>query len=222
MSQREINNNIEKLFDEFEKANYDINQMNQSNQSNQLNQSNHLNSNESAIGNQIESKIKINNKIVDKIDPNDVAESNRTDFIKISDKTNFTDDSLVLDMTNSFSGELLNSYAEYYKKKTNKPKHYTLLDGIDKNDPYSTNIPLEELYFEMSVFLEKEKTDPDFCKIINYDDMDHEIVKNEELYCIFENGHPKYVSLSFFSLLVELTEMKINNRNNIYTIVNIK
>lgn len=191
MTQRDINTNINKLFDEFERAQYDIDKMN--------------------IG------IELSNDNT----KNNINDVNK-DSITISEKTNFVDNSLILDMSNSFCGELLNNYTEYYKKKTNKPKNFTLLDGIDKNDVLSTNMPLEELYFEMSIFLEQEKNDPDNCKVILYEEMDNNFVSCDELYCVMIDGNPNCVSKSLFALLIELTYIKMENKNATYDIVNLK
>lgn len=213
MTQKNINSSIDKLFDDFVKADYDINKMDDYLKDESNN----------------ESTKKFNNKNVDvanntiNINDNDTINDAINDTI--NDKTNFTDDSLILDMSDSFSGELLNNYTEYYKKRTNKGKNFTLLDGIDKNDPYSTNMPLEELYFEMTLYLENETQDPDFCKIIPYNEIDQNIMSSDELYCILLNGSPLVVSKSLFSLLIELTSIKLNDKNkgsNNYDIINLK
>lgn len=178
-SQKDVNATIDSLFDEFIKADCDINKMN------------------------------TDKKVTD-------------DVIEL-DKTNFVDNSNVLDMTDSFSGELINNYTEYFKKKTNKPQNFTILDGIDKDDPYSTNMPLEELYFEMMTFLENEKEHPELCKVVNYDDMNQQIVTGDELYCILADGKPLVVSQSLFAILIELTNIKNENKNKVdYNIVNLK
>jgi hypothetical protein len=187
MTQREINSTIDELFDEFIKADGDINKM----------------------------------------DVYQPPKKNETDFSDdITNKTHFSDDSLTLDMSNSFSGDLLNNYIEYFKKKNNKPKQFTLLDGIDKCDPYSTNMPLEEIYYEMTTFLENEKSNPELCAVIPYEELSKKMTTMDELYCLLINGKPFCVSHSVFALLIELTNIKNENKNkkitNVYDIVNLK
>lgn len=183
-SQKDINSTIDALFDEFIKADCDINKMNPIEEPN-----------------------------------NQFDEINETKL----NKTHFVDQSNTLDVTNSFSGNLMNNYIEYFKKKTKKPQNFTMLDGIDKDDPYSTNMPLEELYFEMTTFLENEKEHPELCKIVPYNEMDQQVVAGDELYCILANGKPLVVSQSLFALLIELTNIKNENKNKIiYDIVNLK
>ena len=133
-----------------------------------------------------------------------------------------------MDFSNSFTGDLLNNFLLYFKKKNNKADKFTLLDGIDVNDPYSTNMPLEEMFFEMNTFVENEKNNPDACKVLPFDMMEKSIVNSDELYCLMIDGKPQLVSQSFFALLIELTNIKNldysekpSNQKN-YDIINLK
>lgn len=198
MSQKAINSTIDTLFDEFIKAGGDIDKM-------------------SCYENE--------NK-VDNTDNTENTENVNTSDPQISEKTYFTDDSPVLDLTNSFSGDLLNNYVIYFKEKNKKPQNFTLLDGIDKDDPYSTNMALEELYFEMITFVENEKKNPELCKVIHYNDMDRSILNTDELHCVMINGKPELVSQSLFALLIELTNLKNLEKGkktqNVYHVINLK
>lgn len=162
----------------------------------------------------------------DSSDTNSTDESNEVIEDNIESENNaslFHDNSQILDFTNSFTGDLINNFTTYYKKRTGKQQNYTLLDGIDNGDPYSTNMAIEEFYYEMVKFLDEEKANSDNCKIIKYDDLDKDMTNSDELYGILINGDPVFASKSFFSLLIELTNIKNNgNANVVYDIVSLK
>jgi len=108
-----------------------------------------------------------------------------------------------------FYVDMINNYLEFYKKNNNKNQDYTMFDGIDTTDPTSTNHSLEQFYEQMCKYKADEVTNPKFIEIYTYEEM-YKIKDNidDELYGIFRNGFPIFVSLSFFSLLIELTNLK--------------
>ena len=105
-----------------------------------------------------------------------------------------------------FMVDLINNYMEFYKKKNNKKNICTLFDGINIDDPTSTNIQMEEFYSEMCKYNIHEN------KIYKYEEINLINIENE-LYGIFENGVPKFISQSFFSLLIELTNLKNEDKS---------
>ena len=108
-----------------------------------------------------------------------------------------------------FYVDMMNNYLEYYKRNNKKQQSYTMFDGIDTTDPTSTNHSLEHFYEEMCKYKTSEVSNPEFVKLHKYEDRDKIKVKiDDELYGIFKDGFPIYVSLSFFSLLIELTNLK--------------
>ena len=142
------------------------------------------------------------------------------------DKTekNIINDSMPIE---SFYVDLINNYTEYYKKINNKKK-LSLLEGINDDDPTSTNKQLENFYEEMCLYNIYEKTNPENIKIYEYDDKKNQpkLGEKDNLYGIMKNGEIQYISLSLFSLLIELTNLKIENKeekfNNNYDIVTLK
>jgi len=108
-----------------------------------------------------------------------------------------------------FYVDMINNYLEFYKKNNNKNQDYTMFDGIDTTDPTSTNHSLEQFYEQMCKYKADEVSNPKFIEIYTYEEM-YKIKNNidDELYGIFKNGFPIFVSLSFFSLLIELTNLK--------------
>lgn len=119
----------------------------------------------------------------------------------------------VLDETQNnydvFYVDMINNYLEFYKKYNNKKQDYTFFDGIDTTDPTSTNHAMEQFFEKMSEYKINEISNPEFIEIYEYDELYKIKDKiNDELYGIFKNGLPFYVSLSFFSLLIELTNLK--------------
>lgn len=212
MSQKDINTSIDALFDEFIKSGSNIDNMNTKNTDiNKLKKT--VTFNEVLDEGLVEASNEVSNEVLD------------TDiYTDVETKTYYNDNTQKLDFTNSFIGDLLNNFLLYFKKKNNKPENFTLLDGIDINDPYSTNMPLEEMFFELSIFLENEKKNPDACKVVKFEDLDKSIVNNDELYCILINGKPILSSQSFFALLIELTNIKNAHDKNVsvYNIVSLK
>ena len=142
------------------------------------------------------------------------------------DKTekNIINDSMPIE---SFYVDLINNYTEYYKKINNKKK-LSLLEGINDDDPASTNKQLENFYEEMCLYNIYEKTNPENIKIYEYDDKKNQpkLGEKDNLYGIMKNGEIQYISLSLFSLLIELTNLKIEDKeekfNNNYDIVTLK
>jgi hypothetical protein len=124
-----------------------------------------------------------------------------------------------------FYVDMINNYLEYYKKNNNKNKSYTMFDGIDTRDPTSTNHSLEQFYEEMCKYKTNDVSNQEYIKLYKYDERDSiKIDINDELYGIFKDGFPIYVSLSFFSLLIELTNLKnedVNEKYN-YEIISLK
>lgn len=108
-----------------------------------------------------------------------------------------------------FYVDMINNYLEYYKKNNNKNQDFTIFDGIDTTDPTSTNHSLEQFYEQMCKYKADEVSNPKLIEICAYEEM-YKIKNNvgDELYGIFKNGFPIFVSLSFFSLLIELTNLK--------------
>jgi len=127
----------------------------------------------------------------------------------------------------SFYVDLINNYTEYYKKINNKTI-LSLLDGINDEDPTSTNKQLENFYEEMCLYNVYEKTKPENIKIYEYSDkINHPILgEKDNLYGIMKNGEMLYISLSLFSLLIEVTNLNIEDKEeklvNNYDIVTLK
>ncbi len=121
-----------------------------------------------------------------------------------------------------FMVNMINNYVSHYKKVNNKNDNFTILDGINFNDVTSTNAPLENFYEEMLKYKINESTNPDYIKIYQYSDKDNMKII-DELYCIIKNGTPILLSTSFFSLLIELTNLKNENSEKVnYDIVSLK
>ncbi len=225
MSQKEINSAIDTLFDEFIKSGGDIDKMKIDKAKNVT----FSNSVDFCDDNQTHD---------DDDEPVTYEQTKTTEFNKSSNidetneytdtelKTYFNDQTQKLDFTNSFTGDLLNNFLIYFKKKNNKPKNFTLLDGIDTNDLCSTNMPLEEMFFELNIFTENEKNNPKFCEVIPFDKLDKSTVNSDELYCILIDGDPILASQSFFALLLELTNIKHEDlqskKQRTYDIVSLK
>lgn len=121
-----------------------------------------------------------------------------------------------------FMVNMINNYVSHYKKVNNKGDNFTILDGINFNDVTSTNAPLENFYEEMLKYKINENTNPDYIKIYQYFEKDKMKII-DELYCIIKNGTPILLSTSFFSLLIELTNLKNENSEKVnYDIVSLK
>jgi hypothetical protein len=139
---------------------------------------------------------------------------------KIDENTFFHDESVEVDFSNSTTGNLINNFLEYFKKKTNKSKNFNMVVGIDNNDPISTNLVLEEFYYEMMKYKEGSE---EFIRVLKYKDMDRLMTSGDELYGILKNGEPLLVSQSLFSILQEFTEMKkFIKKKVVVEIVNLK
>lgn len=121
----------------------------------------------------------------------------------------------------TFLVDLINNYTSYYKKIFKKPIDYTIFDGIDTSDATSTNRAMEDFFTELCTFRENESTNPSFTQIIKYEDR-HNLGKTEELYTILQNGMPLCVSQSLFALLVEITNLKNENKSINYEIISLK
>ena len=117
--------------------------------------------------------------------------------------------------------QIVNNYIIYYKTINNKDDDFTIFDGIDYDDDTSTNMVMEKFYEEILKYKVNEHTNPDYIKIYDYDQRDN-VKVNDELYCITENGKPKYIGTSLFSLLIELTNLKNIYDTINYNIVNLK
>ena len=118
--------------------------------------------------------------------------------------TFFDDGSIEIEVGNSTTGDLVNHFTNYFKNKMRKPKHTSFFEGIDSNDPISTNMIMEELFSEMMKY--KEGSD-EFIQVIKYNELTKDMTTNDELYCIMRNDEPFFVSQCLFSILLEFTEM---------------
>ena len=125
-----------------------------------------------------------------------------------------------------FIVDLINNYVNYFNK-INKKQKLTLFDGINFDDPTSTNKQIEEFYIEFEKYKVWETTNKDFIEIYKYEDISDKgfLVDSDDLYCILNNGDPMYVSKSLFSLLIELTNLKNeckNEKENVFEVINLK
>lgn len=121
----------------------------------------------------------------------------------------------------TFMVDMINNYINHYKKINNKPANFTLFDGINFDDLSSTNAPLEIFYEEMLKYKVNEKSNPNFIKIYNETERNSmQII--DEMYGILDDGKPVCFSTSFFSLLIEMTNLKNENPNVNYSIVSLK
>lgn len=197
LTQKEINSTINNLFDEFINSGCDINKMDPHSYHNNDNDDNNCDDNKNIASKNIASK-----------NTSKLKSENNEELSEIEKKIYFEDGHKNIDFSGSFIGDLLNNFLIYFKQKTNKPSNTTLLDGIDVNDPYSTNVALEEMFYEMSLFLECEKNNPKSCEIIKFSDLKKSDMSEDGFNCLLIDGEPAYVSKSFFSLLIELTEIK--------------
>jgi hypothetical protein len=112
-----------------------------------------------------------------------------------------------------FLVDLINEYAEYYKQLKKLPEDFNILDGIDFDDDTSTNVSLEEFYDAKYNF---EHNGENYIKIY---DNDVEIKgKYIEYYIIKKNNNIFKVSLSLFSLLIEIVNLKLEDPENKYCI----
>lgn len=130
-------------------------------------------------------------------------------------------DSAVDSNSEDFMVELINNYTSYFKKIYGKSEKYTLLDGIDTSDDTSTNKALEEFFEELCKFKVCDMTNPSSTKIVQYSKLDT-LDKSDELYAILESGEALCASTSFFAILIELTNLKIENKTKVYEIVSLK
>ena len=118
-----------------------------------------------------------------------------------------------------FIVSIINNYIKHYKIQNQKPNNMTMFDDIDENNETSTNKIMEEFYGESIKYKENGNNE-----IIKFNELNEEITSFDELYGIFENDNrnPICVSQSFFSLLIELTNLQYENETKEYTIVNLK
>jgi hypothetical protein len=130
-------------------------------------------------------------------------------------------DSAASSNSEDFMVELINNYTSYFKKIYGKTEKYTLLDGIDTSDDTSTNKALEEFFEELCKFKVNDMTNPNSTKIVKYSELDS-LDKSDELYAILESGEPLCASISFFAILIELTNLKIENKEKVYEIISLK
>ena len=120
-----------------------------------------------------------------------------------------------------FMVELINNYTSYFKKIYGKSEKYTLLDGIDTSDDTSTNKALEEFFEELCKFKVSDMTNPNSTKIVQYSKLGT-LDKSDELYAILESGEALCASTSLFAILIELTNLKIENKTKVYEIISLK
>lgn len=132
----------------------------------------------------------------------------------INEDSFFDDGTIEIEIANSTSGDLINHFMNYFKGKLNKPKHMSFFDGIDTNDPISTNMIMEELFNEMMKYKEG---DEEFVNVIEYSKLTKNMTEHDELYCIVKNDEPILVSHSLFAILLEFTDIckKTENKKNI-------
>jgi hypothetical protein len=111
------------------------------------------------------------------------------------------------DILPEFMENMFNNYLSFYKE-TNNDIH-TLFDGINLSDPSSTNKQLEMFYQDMCEFKENNIESSSFTTIFNYDERNKIDTSNDDdLYCIMKNGKAIKCSQSFFSILIELTNLQ--------------
>lgn len=125
-----------------------------------------------------------------------------------------------------FYVDLINNYIVYYKQINEKPSDMTMFEGINFDDPFSTNRIMEKFYEEMCIYNEYKNSDENMIKIYDYKNDTFSLENMEELYGITKNDMTYKVSGSLFSLLIELTNLKnedkINDVTNTYGIIPLK
>lgn len=111
------------------------------------------------------------------------------------------------DDSNEFMVDMINNFMTNYRFSNMKPKNMTLFDGIEMNDPTSTNMIIEEFYEELLKFKMNDSSDSEHTKLYKYSDICN-ITKKDQYKTILENGIPIVASQSFFALLIEMTNLK--------------
>lgn len=114
-----------------------------------------------------------------------------------------------------FYVQLMNNYLEYYKVENNI-NYITLFDNIDIDDDLSTNVIMEDFYNEMIKY--KNNLD-DYIKIYDHDKIN--INKDVSWNGIYVNNELQLVSRSLFALLIEITNLKNENKEIFYFIKNL-
>lgn len=125
------------------------------------------------------------------------------------------------DLVPSFIVDMINNYSKYYLKLKKKKNKGDLFEGIDFDDPTSTNFYLEDFYRHMENYKINQRINPDFIKI--YDVIDEELVNrinndNNEWFVISRDDNILYASQSLFSLIIEFTNLKNENEDLEYSI----
>lgn len=120
-----------------------------------------------------------------------------------------------------FLVELINNYILYYREYHGDTE--TLFDNIDTEDLSSTNFQMEKFYEMINEYKQNEIKKNDINNIYDFEEKKDMMIE-DEVYCIYENDKPIKISVSFFSLLIELTNIKNDdkNDNNKYKIIKLK
>jgi len=125
-----------------------------------------------------------------------------------------------------FMVDVLNEYLIYYKNIFQKTSQSTLFDGIDANNSTSTNFQLEDFYGAKYKFESYEKTNPKLTQIYSVDEYKNSDINinDYELFGIKYNDDLLYVSPSLFAILIEIVNLKYENKSNTdsYVIIPIK
>ena len=100
--------------------------------------------------------------------------------------------------------KLLNVYLTYYKRLHSSKENMNLFDGINLQDNISTNKPTEELFNLMQKFKNADEIDKD---VLHGIDSNLQIDQCQELYMLYINNQPKYLSKYLYVILNYITEL---------------
>lgn len=119
----------------------------------------------------------------------------------------------------SFMVDMINNFTKYYLKKSKGG----ILEGIDENNPASTNHHIEEFYRHMDDYRVYEKIDKEFVETYSEitDELKERINTSENQWYGIVNGRIiTTVSKSLFAILIEFTNLR-NESDLDYSIIQI-
>ena len=119
-----------------------------------------------------------------------------------------------IDPNDKYCSQLLNTYQNYYKRSFLKAGIYSnnnLLEGIDIENPTSTNRPLENFYEALYKHKEYEQSNPELAELYQFGmpNIPPTVTASSELYGISNNGKIEWISPSLFAVIAEATNMLI-------------
>ena len=116
----------------------------------------------------------------------------------------------ILDISDSYTGILLNEFLIYYKKNYNSNVN-NFFDGVVNDDKTSTNEQMDLLYKHIHYFKINENTNK--TKLYSNNNIPTEELNNDNIYSLTIDNEIKYLSYSLIALFIEIINLKLENQD---------